>query len=324
MRTIVRLRFGSALYGTSTPTSDIDYKSVYIPDARDILLQRVKGSIANKRPKLSGEKNFTGEVDEESYSLQRFLQLAAEGQTVSLDVLFAPEWAMVDEPGWEWREITENRDKLITKKSKAFIGYCYQQSAKYGVKGSRVSAAREALALLESAIAAHGTQAKLAMIERDMAKAVLLNEHMKIQFIANPTGTELPHWEVCGRKMPYTIRLGAAREIAQRLVDEYGQRALQAERNEGIDWKALSHAVRVGRQAIELLNTGYVTFPLPDAAHILDIKLGRITYQEVAGEIEGLLELVESAAAASKLPDKPDLQWIDDFVARIYGYEVRA
>lgn len=52
--------------------------------------------------------------------------------------------------------------------------------------------------------------------------------------------------------MPFTGSIKSAREIAQRLVNEYGQRALQAERNEGIDWKALSHAVRVGREALEL------------------------------------------------------------------------
>lgn len=84
-RTILRIQFGSHLYGTSTPASDLDFKSIYIPNARDILLGRVKGSISTKRPKLEGEKNFAGEVDEEAYSLQRFLGLVAEGQTVALD-----------------------------------------------------------------------------------------------------------------------------------------------------------------------------------------------------------------------------------------------
>lgn len=55
---------------------------------------------------------------------------------------------------------------------------------------------------------------------------------------------------------------------------------------------------------------------------MLDIKLGRIRYQEVATEIEGLLEEVEKAAARSALPEKPDLQWIDSFVERVYGYEI--
>jgi predicted nucleotidyltransferase len=46
MRLIVEMRFGSHLYGTATPLSDLDYKGVYLPDGRDILLQRVRGTRA--------------------------------------------------------------------------------------------------------------------------------------------------------------------------------------------------------------------------------------------------------------------------------------
>jgi predicted nucleotidyltransferase len=104
MRNIVTIKFGSHLYGTTTPASDLDYKSVFVPSARDIVMQRVKATIANKRPKGIGEKNYAGEIDEEPHSLQRFLELASEGQTVALDVLFSPEWAMVEPPSDEWRE----------------------------------------------------------------------------------------------------------------------------------------------------------------------------------------------------------------------------
>ena len=83
MRTILRIQFGSHLYGTSTPASDFDFKSVFIPDARDILLGRAKGSISEKRPKAEGEKNYAGEVEEEAFSLQKYLQLLAQGRSRS-------------------------------------------------------------------------------------------------------------------------------------------------------------------------------------------------------------------------------------------------
>jgi len=108
-----------------------------------------------------------------------------------------------------------------------------------------------------------------------------------------------------------------------RVYDEYGARARKAETNTGIDWKALSHAVRVAREAVELLETGHITFPLPYAAHILEIKTGALTYDVVAGEIEGLLEEVEKASAASSMPDKPDQAFMDDLVAQEYGNAIR-
>lgn len=124
--------------------------------------------------------------------------------------------------------------------------------------------------------------------------------------------------------MPFTSSIKSAREIAQRLVNEYGQRALQAERNEGIDWKALSHAVRVGREALQLLQTGRITFPLPSASEILSIKLGELAYETVAQTIDELLIDVEAAAVVSPLREEPDFAFIDDLVARAYREQVMA
>lgn len=85
-------------------------------------------------------------------------------------------------------------------------------------------------------------------------------------YMEMPGGRLVRHLEVCGRKMPFIGSIESAHKVAQRLVDEYGERALQAERNEGIDWKGLSHAVRVGREALELLETGRITFPLTSSS----------------------------------------------------------
>lgn len=322
MRKIVNIKFGSHLYGTSTPSSDVDFKSVYVPDARSIALQRVKGSISNRRPKQIGEKNVAGEVDEESYSLQRFLDLAAEGQTVALDVLFAPKWAMTTSPSSEWLAIVQNRTRLLTRKSASFVGYCRTQANKYGIKGSRVAASRAALLLLDNLVEQHGTTPKMGQFAADIQRVTDSNEHAAIIDIPNgSTGVAQRHWEVCGRKMPFSASLKTSRDVMKRLVDEYGARALQAENQQGVDWKALSHAVRVATQALELLSTANITFPLPNAAHILAIKTGALTYQNVAAEIEDLLVRVEEAAAVSPLPETADRAWIDDFVYSVYAQE---
>lgn len=322
MRTIVEMRFGSTLYGTSTPASDLDLKLVHLPAARDILLQRAKPVISSQTKLNPGGKNTAEDVDRESYSLQKFLALVAEGQTVALDMLFAPAWALTGPADPVWDVIQANRSRLLTRRYSSFVGYCRTQANKYGIRGSRVAAARKALTFLTQALADHGGQAKLGAVGGEVSLIVAETEHSAVLNIPSQSGTDVLHWEVCGRKMPFTASIKSAQEIMQRVVDEYGHRALAAERNEGVDWKALSHAVRIARQAIELLKTGEVQFPRPDAKDLLAIKLGERPYQGVADEIETLLVGVEAAAAASGLPDTPDVDWMEDLVTDAYRREV--
>jgi len=319
MKTVMKCIFGSRMYGTSTPESDTDYKSVFIPSGRDILLQRAKGAISTQRPKGDGEKNNADDVDEERFSLQRYLQLVGEGQTNALDMLFAPPWAIVGEPSPLWHEIVVNKDKLTTRRAAAFVGYARAQASRYSARGTRIATARAARDLLHAALS---STEKVSTLDPDIRELMAKHEHMSLIEDVTPHGQKVLMWSVCDRKMHYTMSIKNAHDVMKKVVDEYGRRALMAETQKGADWKALSHAVRVGEEALELLQTGRITFPLPNAAHILDIKQGRLPYEAVTEEIEELLVKVVMAAEASTLPDKPDYEWIDDFVAAAYREEV--
>lgn len=315
---IVEMRFGSHLYGTSTPASDTDLKRIHLPGARDILLQRVRPVVATQTKVDRALKNGADDVDTESFALHKFLALVAEGQTVAMDMLFAPPAMIIGAPSPLWVEIQANAHRLISRQCKSFIGYCRQQANKYGVRGSRVAAARHAVAVLDDCIATGGERDKVGAHAAQIEAAIAGREFMAVTMIPQASGEDAPHLDVCDRKAPYTVTLREARSIYQRVVDQYGQRALLAERNDGVDWKALSHAVRVGRQAIELLETGQITFPRPEATHLLSVKTGALPYRAVAEEIERLFDQVEAAARLSALPDQPDLAWIDGFVVEAY------
>lgn len=325
VRSLVDIKFGSHLYGTNTPASDVDYKSVFVPPASDILLQRTKATITNKRPKQPFEKNVAGDIDQESYALHRYLSLLADGQTVALDMLFAPLWSMPSKPSTVWVELVANRHRLLSRKASSFVGYCRTQANKYGIKGSRVHAIRNIVEWFDEAITTHGHLAKLDAAA-DTLPAFISDrklDHTAIIHIPHPSRPDpLPHLECCNRKAPFSTSLKDTRAIYGRLLVEYGARALMAERNEGVDWKALSHAVRVGAEALELMSTGWITFPLPNAAHVLSIKKGELPYAAVAEEIEDLLERVEAAQVTSILPETPDHAFMDDIVQSSYRSEV--
>lgn len=308
---IVRIKFGSHLYGTATQESDLDFKQVRLPSAREILLGRTR-HVVTENTKQGEGKNTAGDVDVETFTLQQFLKLCAEGQTVAIDMLFARP----DPPAnglWSGT-IIGNRNRILSRKPKAFLGYCRQQAAKYGIKGSRVAAARAALQFARDLGIRCGWTTRLGDAESEVRSFAENVEHCAVVETEQPGKVPARHLEVCNRKAPFLASIQNLHDIVERLVFEYGQRALLAERNEGVDWKALSHAVRVGNEAIELLKTGQITFPRPERAHLIAIKSGAVPYAQVAAEIELLLEGVETAAACSELPTEADLPWIDEIV----------
>jgi hypothetical protein len=322
MNIVTIIEFGSHLYGTSTSTSDRDYKSVYLPDARDILLQRVKESVGARVKSREGVRNTPDEIDDEAYSLQRYLQLLAEGQTVAIDMLFAPDASLIASSSL-WAEIRVNKPRLLTKRSAAFVGYCRTQANKYSIKGSRVAAAKQAAEFFASAYTDCGdAQVRVNDLDASSLIALCTDEHTRVVTIETTPGREETFFECCGRKVSFGNTVKAAAEIYSRIYENYGARARLAQSNEGIDWKALSHAVRVAHEAVELLRNHTITFPLVVAPMVLSIKLGEAPYDQVARLIEDLLVDVEAAAAESTLPDEADRQWIDDFVIDAYERQV--
>jgi len=317
------MQFGSHVYGTSLPTSDTDYKGVHIPDVRDMLLQRVKPAVSEKTKTDPNARNTAEDIDFESFPLQQFMKLLLEGQTIAVDMLFTSGWWIV-ESSHIWDEIVEQKDLWLHRGVSAFVGYCRQQAAKYGIRGSRVAAVRGVLGLIDSILGPGGVPpiARLSEVWRPFVAYAAKCEHAQIvERVDIVNGAEVPvrFLEVCGRKVSDHMTLKHARDIYQKVFDAYGQRALAAEQNQGVDWKALMHAVRVIGEAEELLTTGTITFPRPDAPLLLQVRKGELPYKQVAELIEEGVERVEKLGETSSLREEPDREAAEELVLRVYG-----
>lgn len=317
MTPIFKCKFGSHIYGTNLPTSDLDYKSIFLPSVKDILLQRVPDSIHQNTKSDETMKNGPDDVDHEMFSLQKYLKLLAQGQTVSLDMLFTPkEFIITSSP--IWNEIVANKDKFLHKGVSAFIGYTKAQAAKYGVKGFRVAAVEAALDFMIELKMTFGNVRLSKFDPAFISTKVdgINNEHLSVVLIDGAAGSKELALNVCDRKIPFHATVGYVEEVLQKIYDNYGHRAKLAQNNEGIDWKALMHAVRVARESIELLTTGNITFPRPEKELLLKIRQGQMAYQQVAEIIEQGLIDVNKAVEVSKLPAQPDFAWMDKFVEK--------
>lgn len=328
MNKLFELTFGSRLYGTDTENSDLDLKGIYLPTPREIVLNTYPKTISIKRKKELNERNTKDDVDLEYFSLDRYLKLLCDGQTVALDILFAGTdmYTYLDQRNsWIFKKIFYNRDRLISKDITAFIGYAAQQASKYGLKGFRVAAFRDTLDFLNTLkdhqrLSDESVYPELMkfVYERPCVNPTPKTEYITIEEKPNNKGKMDKFLQVAGKYYSLTCIVKLTKSQVQQKFDEYGKRALLAEQNLGCDFKALSHAVRVNSQGKELLETGMITFPRPDKDLLLKIKTGQIHYKDIELIILEGFEDLKNAQIKSKLRDKPDLEWRDDFIAEIY------
>jgi len=297
---LVEMIFGSHLYGTSSSNSDTDYKGVYMPSKRELILSRFPKSINENTKHSSNEKNTSSDVDKEFYSLHYFLELAKKGETVALDMLHAPSSAWISH-SWEWEYIVKRRSMFYTKNLSSLVGYARKQAAKYGVKGSRLAEARLVLECLE-----FYDQRKVG----DILPLLPKGEHCGLQ-----TEEGVQFYQVCGKKMTLNAYALHYVPMLENFVREYGARAIEAESNSGIDWKAVSHAFRAAYQVRAILRDGDFTYPLAETDFIRAVKSGSLHFKnEVGPKLDTLMDEVELLSAKSTLPEAVDSEWIDELL----------
>lgn len=301
---LVKMTFGSRLYGTATPDSDHDYKGVFMPTAHEVLVGRIPKS-HNHSTGDNTSKNTSQDVDTEFYSLHYFVKLAVGGETAAFDMLHAPlDGLLVSTP--IWRDLVANRTRFYSRSMRAFIGYARRQASKYGVKGSRLAEAKQVLEIMR----AQDPNARL----RDIWELLIEGEHTRKLPSSDPRHPHLLY-EVCGRKLTDTGRIGHQIETVERFVENYGERARMAERNEGVDWGAVSHALRAGYQMRRILTEGTFSYPLPEAPFLVRVKLGELQYRDVARQLDDLIDECEELSARSELPERCDQKWWDGWLA---------
>lgn len=327
MRTVMKGYFGSHLYGTSTPESDVDFKEIFVPHPRDILLGTAMNH-TNLNTNNTATKNTKDDVDHELYSLKYFFKLAADGETVALDMIHTPANLVVksDLPD-VWKFIQDNRSRFYTTNMKAYLRYVRKQASKYGVKGSRLAALRGVLAIVNQIpeqwvdYQEDGSTKQRRTKVEDIKHRLPENEFCEWVFHNHEKTGPQTFYTVLGRKYQTTLSLIELKQSLNKLDAEYGERARKAEANEGIDWKALSHAYRAGYQLKEIYQTGDLVYPLKNASVIKAIKAGDIPFKVVQGLLENTVDEVEVLAiqaAKNGMPAKVDMKFWDKFVEEVY------
>lgn len=316
---LVRVIHGSHLFGTNTETSDMDIKSVVQPSVEDILLGNVNWSRSVGSD--SSRANTKDDVDDERHDLKRFMQLITTGQPMALEILFAPDQFHIGETHPIWKELQNNSSLLISRQSQKFLGYCRQQAMSHGLKGERLDAAEKVQMIINRLVRDEGPK-KILKDYLDMIVTQVKSPHVSEVFRTTVDGQKLSHLKISNKLAAATVELKEVKDICDNVVQNYGRRARMAQEGQGKDWKALSHALRIGYEALELFQNSFISFPRPEAGYLLDVKLGKVDPDVVGNEIEDLLYKVEDASANSSLPETPDTDFMNRLIIKTYGKAV--
>ena len=74
--------------------------------------------------------------------------------------------------------------------------------------------------------------------------------------------------------------------------------------------KSAAHSIRLLTQLIEIMETGVITFPRPEAALLLDIRNGKYTKEELEEMHDEIVADAERTREKSVLPDKPSEKYV--------------
>lgn len=319
MNIIFKCKFGSHLYGTNTPESDLDYKGIFIEDIDNIILKKDKHVVIKKTGK-DDTRNTKDDIDIEYKELREFLKDCMDGQTYALDMLFVPE-EFVLKTSDEWKFIQKYRKKLLSRNVAPFIGYCRQQAGKYGLKGSRMGELERVLSIAKKR--EFFPESKKARLIEDILPEISLSEYVRLTEHTDREGRTNRFLEVIGKKFNYNIFVKEMVKVLQTCYDRYGKRAIEAKNNNGVDWKAISHAFRCMYELDELARTGEIKFPLKQAEYLKEIKQGKLEYKTLAEELARTMDkVIKFVENNSKLPKEPDRDFWEEHIAKEYKRQV--
>ena len=272
---------GSQLYGMSTPESDVDTRGVCLPPMEVLLDPFMKFNVKD---------SFDGE-DRSIYDLGKFMSLCADNNPNVLELLFIPEKFVLYKTNL-WDRLVENRQLFLSRNVKhRFLGYAFAQlDAIKRHRGWFISPpdhkpTREEFGLGQTPLVSGANIQNMMGVPNDLFKQ--------------------EHYDELQRERKY-------RETKKKW-DNYEQwrknrnpKRKGTEEQFGYDTKYASHLFRLMSEGKELLLTGNITFPLPNAEWLLSIKSGLYSYEQILEMAQTMEQEFETWYKESLLPNTPD------------------
>lgn len=285
--------YGSRLYGTQTPTSDLDRKHIVLPPLDGLLLGN---GVKNKDKKTNTEKNVRNtqdDVDETFIPIQVFARDFYQGQTYALELAYAIDGEHAEQtlhvtaadkfdvPKYSWylhsgdrkhlqfyHFTRELRERFLTSNIKAMMGYAVNQASLYSFKGERLHCIQQVGFLFDTADAYYGnadaswagraTLGELFTIpiwkERLLEACSKYPKYFKLAEYDIGGGVMKPCFTLLEKCLPFTNKMDHTLRVIHTLHDKYGNRSAAAASTHGNDTQAVDWKATM--HALRIINQG--------------------------------------------------------------------
>jgi predicted nucleotidyltransferase len=336
-RTIFVTLHGSHAYGTSLPTSDIDYRGVCIaPKEYYHGFNQVFEHTVQKDPDLT------------IFELRKFLRLACDVNPNVIELLYTdPSDHLYMDPAWQ--PMLDVRDSFLSQRARhTFSGYALSQLKRINThyrwlkNPPKAQPTRGEFGLPETTIIpADQLMAAQSAIQKRVdewnwhdledlepgLRQMLMDEFTRRLAEITTWGEdafEERAFLAASRSLGFSTnfiefldkerRYGAAKKEWRSFLkwkEERNPARAELEAKFGYDTKHAMHLVRLLRMCEEILTTGKVNVRRDDAADLLRIRAGAWTYEQLIIWAKMMDTKLGGIAKMSKLPRSPDRVKID-------------
>jgi predicted nucleotidyltransferase len=231
-------------------------------------------------------------IDSVTYALAKFMQLAKDCNPNIIELLFAPtrgETCIMVEP--EWDSVLEIRSAFVSKKAKhTFSGYAFAQAARMRTHHEYMTGHIPPDVKPED-FGAFRNEGGNWSWPSGLEQNAYSNAHNKF--------TNYQEW--LRNRNPYRHAL---------------------EQEFGYDTKHGMHLVRLITEGEELLSTGKITLPRPDAKFLLQVKNGFFSYDEIMQYAEDGDNRLQKIHDESDLPFSADVETIEKVLIALYSIQI--
>lgn len=288
---------GSRLYGTARKDSDTDIRGVFVPPAKYFLgwLNRCE-----QLDKTACEfKGFDNPPDDLIlWNLVKFMRLAVGGNPNITEVLFIPEKFWFSSSS-EWIRVIKNRKYFLSLRARdSFAGYAVSQF-------NRIKSHNK---WLRNQVKKKPERPDFGLKENSSFSKEFLGFILNnLKENDNPDSEMM---QLIDRERRYHQALRDW-EAYQRWKKERNPARAKLEEKYGYDTKNALHLFRLISEGEELLTTGHITFPRPDAEYLLSIRNGALTFDQVLEAVDNIDKRFDALTEKSVLPKEPSREILD-------------